>query len=47
MLDIIIRGGNVVTPQGVALCDVAIAGESIAAVTAPGALTGAVSHTRD
>jgi hypothetical protein len=29
MLDIIIRGGDVVTPQGVALCDVAIAGESI------------------
>ena len=40
MLDIIIRGGDVVTPQGVAICDVAIAGETIAAVTAPGALAG-------
>jgi dihydropyrimidinase len=40
MLDIIIRGGEVVTPQGVAICDVAIAGETIAAVTTPGALAG-------
>jgi dihydropyrimidinase len=38
MLDIIIRGGDVVTPQGVVRGDVAIAGETIAAVTAPGAL---------
>ena len=38
MLDTIIRGGEVVTPQGVVQCDVAIAGETIAAVTAPGAL---------
>ena len=38
MLDIIIRGGDVVTPQGVVQGDVAIAGETIAAVTAPGAL---------
>ena len=38
MLDTIIRGGDVVTPQGVVRCDVAIAGETIAAVTAPGAL---------
>ena len=29
MLDIIIRGGDVVTPQGVAICDVAIAGEAL------------------
>lgn len=36
MLDIIIRGGDVVTPQGVAKADVAIKGESIAAVGAPG-----------
>jgi hypothetical protein len=40
MLDIIIRGSDVVTPQGVALCDIAIAGETIAAVTAPGVLAG-------
>ena len=38
MLDIIIRGGDVVTPQGVVRGDVAIAGETIAAVTAPVAL---------
>src|SRR5215813_13026631 len=39
MLDTIIRGGNVVTPEGVHQCDVAISGEIIAAVTAPGALS--------
>src|SRR5262252_2216612 len=38
MLDLIIRGGDVVTPQGVAKCDVAIKGETIAAVAAPFAL---------
>ncbi len=36
MLDIIIRGGDVVTPQGVAKADVAIKGCTIAAVAAPG-----------
>jgi len=40
MLDIIIRGGDVVTPEGVIRGDVATAGETIAAVTAPGALAG-------
>ena len=38
LLDTIIRGGDVVTPQGVVESDVAISGETIAAVTAPGAL---------
>jgi dihydropyrimidinase len=38
MLDLIIRGGDVVTPQGVVRGDVAIAGETIAAVATPGAL---------
>src|ERR1700756_4414980 len=38
MFDLIIRGGDVVTPEGVVRCDVAVAGETIAAVTAPGAL---------
>ena len=38
MLDLIIRGGEVVTPHGVGRHDVAISGEKIAAVTAPGAL---------
>jgi dihydropyrimidinase len=39
MLELIIHGGDVVTPQGVATCDVAIAGESIAAIAAPGVLS--------
>ena len=38
MLDLIIRGGDVVTPQGVIRCDIAIAGETIAAITVPAAL---------
>ncbi|MGE0517165.1 MAG: amidohydrolase family protein [Hyphomicrobiaceae bacterium] len=41
MLDIIIRGGDVVTPQGVVKGDVAVKGETIAAVTAPDVLTEA------
>lgn len=38
MLDCIIRGGQVVTPQGVGAADIAIKGESIVAVTGPGVL---------
>ncbi len=38
MLDLIIRGGEVVTPQRVAAMDVAIQGEKIVAVTEPGVL---------
>src|SRR5260370_19843175 len=38
MLDLIIRGGDVVTPQGVVRSDVAIAGETITAIAAPDAL---------
>jgi len=38
MFDLIIRGGDVVTPQGVVACDVAVAGEIIAALGAPGTL---------
>lgn len=38
MFDLIIRGGDVVTPQGVVRCDVAVAGETIAAIAAAGAL---------
>jgi dihydropyrimidinase len=41
MLDIIIRGGDAVTPQGLAKADVAIMGETIAAVAAPGVLDAA------
>ena len=39
MFDLIIRGGDVVTPQGVVRCDVAVAGETIAAIAAGGALS--------
>ena len=38
MFDLIIRGGDVVTPQGVIRGDVAVAGETIAAIAAAGAL---------
>jgi dihydropyrimidinase len=38
MFDLIIQGGDVVTPQGVVAADVAIAGETIAAIAAPGTL---------
>ena len=38
MFDTIIHGGDVVTPEGVVCCDIAIAGETIAATTAQGAL---------
>ncbi len=36
MLDLIIRGGNVITPQGQGHYDVAVKGEAIAAVAEPG-----------
>jgi hypothetical protein len=39
MLDLIIRGGDVVTPQGVVQGDVAVAGETIVAVAAAGVLS--------
>ena len=38
MLDLIIRGGQVVTPQGVGVWDVGVEGERIAAVATPGSL---------
>jgi len=38
MFDLIIQGGDVVTPQGVVACDVAVVGETIAATAAPGTL---------
>jgi dihydropyrimidinase len=47
MLDLIIRGGDVVTPQGVARCDVAIKGETIAAVAAPGTLEASATRAID
>jgi hypothetical protein len=39
MFDLIIRGGDVVTPEGVVRCDVAVAGETIAAIATPKALS--------
>jgi dihydropyrimidinase len=41
MLDLVIRGGQVVTPQGVAELDVGVEGETIAAVGRPGTLAEA------
>ena len=38
MFDVVIRGGTVVASQGIGRYDVAISGETIAAVTAPGAI---------
>ena len=40
MLDLVIRGGDVVTPQGVARLDIAVKGETIAAVAQSGTLDG-------
>ena len=39
MFDLIIRGGDVVTPQGVVRAEVALAGEKIAAIAAAGTLS--------
>ena len=44
MLDLIVRGGEVVTPQGVGNFDVAVRGETIAAVAAPGTLADDTAH---
>ena len=38
MLDLVIRGGTVVTPSGAGQWDVGIEGEKIAALAAPGSL---------
>jgi dihydropyrimidinase len=38
VLDLVIRGGRVVTPQGVGSWDVGIQGERIAALAEPGTL---------
>ena len=38
MLDLIIRGGQVVTPSGVGNWDVAVQGEKIVAVSQPGSI---------
>src|SRR5919199_4653469 len=47
MLDLVVRSDQVVTPHGVGAWDVAIQGEKIVAVAAPGTLTGDVGRTID
>ena len=47
MLDLIIRGGNVVTPDGAGQKDVGIQGEQIAVVALPGALEVEARRTID
>lgn len=47
MVDLIITGGQVVTPSGVGDFDVAIEGERIAAVTQPGAISSEGTRTID
>jgi dihydropyrimidinase len=37
MIDLVVRGDRVVTPQGTGPYDIVVAGERIVAVTAPGA----------
>ena len=47
MLDLIISGGQVVTPEGTMEVDVGIQGENIAAVALPGALEAGAKRTID
>ena len=47
MIDLIIRGGRVVTPWGVGGWDVAVEGERIVAVAEPGALPGETGRVID
>ena len=47
MLDLIIEGGRVVTPEGVAEMDVAVQGERIAALALPGTLEAEARRTVD
>ena len=44
MFDLLVRGGTVVTPHGTGPHDLAILGETIAAVTSPGALDPALAR---
>jgi dihydropyrimidinase len=47
MLDLIIAGGDVVTPQGCIKADVGIAGETIAVIAAPGAVADEAARIID
>ena len=47
MIDLIVRGGQVVTPWGVGDWDVAVEGEKIAAVASPGSIPAEVGRVLD
>jgi dihydroorotase-like cyclic amidohydrolase len=47
MLDMIIKGGRVVTPAGVGNWDVGVVGEKIVAVAFPGILRAEAKHVVD
>src|SRR5690242_6026498 len=47
MLDLVIRCGQVVTPEGVGTWDVGVEGERIVAVAAPGALPSEAARVVD
>ena len=47
MLDLVVRGGQVVTPWGVGDWDVAVQGEKIVAIAAPGTLTDEAGRVID
>ncbi|MFN8524223.1 MAG: amidohydrolase family protein [Chloroflexota bacterium] len=47
MLDLLVRGDRVVTPQGVGAFDVAIQGDRIVAVAAPGSVPGEAARVVD
>ena len=47
MLDLVIRGGQVVTPAGVGTWDLGIQSERIVALAAPDVLTGEVGRVID
>ena len=47
MIDLIVRGGTVVTPSSTALADVAVEGGQIVALTTPGTLEANGAHEID
>lgn len=47
MLDLVVRGGQVVAPWGVGAWDVAVEGQTIVAIAEPGILTGDVARVVD
>src|SRR5262245_39105420 len=47
MLDLVIHGGQVVTPRGVGAWDIGVAGDRIVAIAAPGTLPGDAGRVVD